>query len=210
MDRSAFSHRCLSKTLRLSSSASPSVFFLGSGAAVGSSCVDVVAAAETAAGDAGAGVIMVTAFFLCCVCVCVCFLCFLSFSSFFFFPPLVWSEFLAGDRRGVWAFGLFGWYCRWPVCWGWLRLHRRGRCWRLFSCWLRRSRDKSGRWIPSYRLGAWWGSLFMFLGSGVLEALLLGLVLGDGDRLPWGDAEASLSFFSPSPSMNFLFKQCRL
>lgn len=33
---------------------------------------------------------------------------------------------------------------------------------------------------------------FIFLGSGVLETLLIGLVLGDGDCLPWGDAEAPL------------------
>lgn len=30
------------------------------------------------------------------------------------------------------------------------------------------------------------------MGSGVLETLLIGLVLGDGDCLPWGDAEAPL------------------
>mgnify|MGYP001467954220 CR=1 FL=1 len=50
MDRRAFSRRCLSRSSRLSSSASLSVSFLGSGAAAGSSCADVVVAAETAAG----------------------------------------------------------------------------------------------------------------------------------------------------------------
>lgn len=33
---------------------------------------------------------------------------------------------------------------------------------------------------------------FVFLGSGVLETLLMGLVLGDGDCLLWGDDEAPL------------------
>lgn len=33
---------------------------------------------------------------------------------------------------------------------------------------------------------------FVFLGSGVLDTLLMGLVLGDGDCLLWGEAEAPL------------------
>lgn len=33
---------------------------------------------------------------------------------------------------------------------------------------------------------------FVFLGSGVFETLLMGLVLGDGDCLLWGEAEAPL------------------
>lgn len=33
---------------------------------------------------------------------------------------------------------------------------------------------------------------FIFLGSGVLETLLMGLVLGDGDCLLWGDDDAPL------------------
>lgn len=33
---------------------------------------------------------------------------------------------------------------------------------------------------------------FVFLGSGVLETLLMGLVLGDGDCLLWGDDDAPL------------------
>lgn len=63
-----------------------------------------------------------------------------------------------GRRRAwSWAFSLFDWYCGRPVCGGWLRLDRRWRCWRLFSCWLRRSRNRSGRGNSSYRLRAWWG-----------------------------------------------------
>lgn len=34
--------------------------------------------------------------------------------------------------------------------------------------------------------------VFVFLGSGVLDTLLMGLVLGDGDCLLWGEAEAPL------------------
>lgn len=34
--------------------------------------------------------------------------------------------------------------------------------------------------------------LFIFLGSGVLETLLMGLELGDGDCLLWGDNDAPL------------------
>lgn len=41
-----------------------------------------------------------------------------------------------------------------------------------------------------------WGlgeaAFFAFLGSGVLETLLIGLVLGDGDCLLWGEDEAPL------------------
>ena len=33
---------------------------------------------------------------------------------------------------------------------------------------------------------------FVFLGSGVLETLLMGLVLGEGDCLLWGDDDAPL------------------
>lgn len=33
---------------------------------------------------------------------------------------------------------------------------------------------------------------FVFFGSGVLDTLLMGLVLGDGDCLLWGDADAPL------------------
>lgn len=35
-------------------------------------------------------------------------------------------------------------------------------------------------------------AFFIFLGSGVLETLLMGLVLGDGDCLLWGDEDAPL------------------
>lgn len=37
-----------------------------------------------------------------------------------------------------------------------------------------------------------WIFYFVFLGSGVLDTLLMGLVLGDGDCLLWGEAEAPL------------------
>lgn len=57
-----------------------------------------------------------------------------------------------------WAFSLFDRYRWWPVGRGGLGLDRRLRCWGFFSCWLRRSWDRSGGWDPPYRLRAWWGS----------------------------------------------------